>query len=345
MTKRAALILAGGKAERFQTENGNWQDKALAKLSGKPILIHAVENVCGVVEEIIVCVNDETRKARYLEVLVENGFDDVKLVTDEKIEGLGGPIIAILTGLKATDADYCLTLPCDMPLLKPKVADYLFNQAKDSNVVAPMWPNGRLETLIMVLKRSDIQNIASTLCQLNRSRPLDIIRAALKVLLVTLVGEIKSLDPELKSFVNINCPQDLSRLPARQTQGPVNENLRLNLGDLPVAELQCLQEASVTFQKDPLESAKIFSSCARHFEREKSFFWSALSRENEGKSLLKYFHEIKLEAELYKAKAALLKAAENYAVEAQVYEENHCSLLAERARADQSWCQSVASQS
>ena len=45
MAKRAALILAGGKARRFQSIDKIWQDKALAELSGKPLLIHAIENV------------------------------------------------------------------------------------------------------------------------------------------------------------------------------------------------------------------------------------------------------------------------------------------------------------
>ena len=54
MTKRAALILAGGKARRFQLKDEKWEDKALAMLSGKPLLIHAIENVVGVVDEIAI---------------------------------------------------------------------------------------------------------------------------------------------------------------------------------------------------------------------------------------------------------------------------------------------------
>lgn len=69
MTKRAALILAGGKARRFQSQNQNWQDKALAELSGKPLLIHAVENVSGVADEIAISVNDEERKTVYTQIL------------------------------------------------------------------------------------------------------------------------------------------------------------------------------------------------------------------------------------------------------------------------------------
>ena len=44
MNKRVALILAGGKAERFQTTNQPWQDKALAQIDGKPLLVKAVQN-------------------------------------------------------------------------------------------------------------------------------------------------------------------------------------------------------------------------------------------------------------------------------------------------------------
>ena len=84
MTKRAALILAGGKARRFQSKNQKWQDKALAQLSGKPLLIHSIENVQGVVDEIIVSVNDEERKTEYAQILKEYGFKEIQVVIDEK---------------------------------------------------------------------------------------------------------------------------------------------------------------------------------------------------------------------------------------------------------------------
>ena len=69
MTKRAALILSGGKARRFQSKNRKWEDKALAELEGKPLLIHAIESVEDVVDEIAISVNDEERKAKYNQIL------------------------------------------------------------------------------------------------------------------------------------------------------------------------------------------------------------------------------------------------------------------------------------
>ena len=101
MTKRAAIILAGGKAKRFQTTSDKWQDKALAELDGKPLMIHAIEHVQDIVEEIIVVVNEnESRKFQYLNVLEEYHVQKTRIVTDLKMKNLSGPLIAILTGLK-----------------------------------------------------------------------------------------------------------------------------------------------------------------------------------------------------------------------------------------------------
>jgi molybdopterin-guanine dinucleotide biosynthesis protein A len=153
MVKRAALILAGGKARRFQTIDKTWQDKALADLAGKPLLIHAIQNFQGIVDEIVVCVNDEERKTKYEQILKNHALTNVKIVVDEKISKISGPNVAIMSGLKAVQADYCFTLPCDMPFLQPKVAEYMFIQTEGFEMAVPMWPNGRLETLMMVLER------------------------------------------------------------------------------------------------------------------------------------------------------------------------------------------------
>ena len=347
MAKRAAIILSGGRARRFQSEQETWQDKALVELFGKPLLIHAIENIRNFVEEIVIIVNNEKRKALYSEVLTRHHVRSPILLIDEKINNLGGPLVAIFTGLKSVKADYCLTLPCDMPLLQPKVTEYMFNAAKDYRIVVPIWPNGRLETLIMVLERKSGLRIADALYYLNRPRSDDIIRGASKIMFVSTVGEIKALDPELKSFVNINHREDLAKLQPRRVQGSITKNMQLNLGSLPTLELQQLRDAAALSKEDKLpESSRIFSSCATELERKGVFFWAAISRENEGKKLLKWAQQQnkpKLSAEQSsRGKKALLKAAGNYGLEAEMHERNGYLFLAERARSDKSWCSSHA---
>jgi hypothetical protein len=82
------------------------------------------------------------------------------------------------------------------------------------------------------------------------------------------------------------------------------------------------------------------------FEVYDSCFWAALAKENLGEALLTLSDkqsEAKSGAILdCGSKEAYLKAANNYRLEAEFYENNHCLLLAERALADKAWCESWA---
>ena len=346
MTKRAAIILSGGRAERFQNTHQDWQDKALVKLLGKPLLVHVVENVKKVVEDTIVCVNTENRKRQYTKILKKNKIKNVKLFIDEPCNRVSGPIAGILTGLIASNADYCFTLPSDMPFFKPEVIEYMFNSAENARAVVPMWPNGRLETLTMVLKKTEAREIAKTLCSLRRPRSDDIIRGALDVFLISTVSEIKALDPDLKSFININSQADLAILEPRQAQGPIINSIRLNLGDLSMSKLQNLQAASFFYNEGNfLEASKAFSSCATQLEKEAYYFWAAISHENEGKSLLNYskLHRKRANTgeQAERGRKALLKASNVYELEAKIYDKFEGIFLAKRARSNKSWCESI----
>ena len=347
MIKRAALILAGGRARRFQSIDKTWQDKALADLLGKPLLIHAIENVEGVVDEIVISVNDEVRKEKYTEILKKYSLKKVNLVVDEAVSHLSGPNVAIMSGLKAVQATYCLTLPCDMPFMQSEVADYLFKEAEGFEVTVPMWPNGRLETLLMVLKRYVALEITDNLCSLKRPRSDDIPRGASKLLLVSPVNDIRTIDPELKSFININSREDLLRLQTRRSHGPVTENLKLKNGDLAISDLKRLREGARLMQEGKFSEAQMtFGLCTRNFEFSNTHFWAALSGENQGEAFLKMSQhqpDPKTAVELdFEGKEIFVEAANNYRLEVEKYDENRCRLLAERAWADKAWCESWA---
>jgi hypothetical protein len=232
-----------------------------------------------------------------------------------------------------------------MPFLQPKVGEYLFNQSKGFEVVVPMWPNGRLETLVMVLERQTSLEITNTLCRLRRPRSDDIPRGASRILFVSPVSHIKKLDPELKSFININLKEDLTRLQTRRSYGPVKENIQLIRGALGASDLQLLRKGAVMLQENKLSDAQeIFASCASNFEAIDSFFWGGIAEENQGQVLLNLSHNQSnsdLAVELdFAGKEAYLRAANNYRIEAKIFESNRCLLLAERAFADKAWCES-----
>jgi len=116
------------------------------------------------------------------------------------------------------------------------------------------------------------------------------------------------------------------------------------LGSLPLAELESLRKASALHREGKfVEAARGFSLCSVYFEKASLFFWAALSRENEGKNLLSGFKSQRKSErsseQCIDGRSALLEAAENYGLEAQVHEKCRCVFLAERARSDKSWCE------
>jgi molybdopterin-guanine dinucleotide biosynthesis protein A len=351
MAKRAAIILAGGQAKRFQAKPEQWKDKALAILFGKPLLVQIIERINEEVEEVVICTNDEARKARLSEVLLKYSIKNVKICTDEKTPYVAGPLVAIATGLKFTDADYCLTLPCDVPLIQPKVVDYLFNIVRGSYVAVPIWPDGGLESLMIVCKRSIAVQIADALCELRRRRPDDIIRGTSKVLFVSTASGIRKLDPEFKSFININLREDLARLPTRVVKmGLIKENLRLNIGSLRESELKQLRTAARYHDEGKfVEASNIFSSSSIRLEKAGLNFWAGISSEKEGEILLnlsKRQEDTESKKDYHiKGKVAFVKAAQNYGFEAITYDKNNVSFLAKHAKNDKSWCQQRAESS
>ncbi|MCL2691195.1 MAG: molybdenum cofactor guanylyltransferase [Candidatus Bathyarchaeota archaeon] len=350
INRRAALVLAGGKACRFQTlHQPVWQDKALVLLEGKPLLVWVIGNVVDIVDEVVVCVNTEERKVRYLEILEKHSLNDVKVIVDEKTK-INGPNVAILSGLNIAQADFCMVIPCDMPFVKPEVINYLFEMAtRGFDVVVPMWPNGVLETLIMVLKRTIGLEIVRTLCQLKRDRPSDIPRAAAKTLLISPLKTINKLDPTLKSFININTQEDLTKLQTRNLQGVIQQNITLNRGHFLISDLQLLCDAVKKYQKDNfLEAKEKIDLSHSRFESCGNFFWAALASESKGKILLKHHHQQQLQknekdsnsnyqtvfAFDFEYKKVFSNAASNYYHEAELYKKHQCTRLLERAIAD-----------
>jgi molybdopterin-guanine dinucleotide biosynthesis protein A len=332
MASRAALILAGGDAKRFQAADQPWTDKALAEVAGKPLLVHVVENLKGTVDKVAVCVNDEQRLAAYEQLLDKHAIDDVEFVVDKKGGGVKGPLLAITSGLAAVNADYCLVIPTDMPFLKPEVTDFLFKACVGYDVAVPMWPDGTVETLLMAIERTSCLEIAETLLALDRANADAIIRAAGNVHLVSPLKAICQLDPELTSFVNINSQEDLASLKTRSTEGTARDDVCFERGKLETAQLRQLREAQKLLAEGRCyEVQNTLATLASCFEAGKNYFWAAVSEEKLA------------EAQLGRKKTAIAKqtymrAAENYAKEATLHEVKGCRALAERAQSDRAFC-------
>lgn len=159
----------------------------------------------------------------------------------------------------------------------------------------------------------------------------------------------EKLDPELKTFVNINSPEDLVNLQPRLGQGLLAKNLQLDLGDLPIEELRLLQDAAKSAKANKLnEASEIFASAGGRFEEKALFFWAAISCENEAKILIRQTKQLRESKQASKyaqrAKEAFLRASKSYSLESEMHEKSSNVFPAERAKSDKKWCESRAAE-
>jgi molybdopterin-guanine dinucleotide biosynthesis protein A len=324
MVKWASLVLAGGKASRFQNQNQPWMDKALAHVNGKPLLVNVVLNLQQATDEVVVSVNDQQRQNVYYQILKEYGIN-VRFAIDQDSQ-VQGPLLAIASGLNAVQAEACLVVPTDMPFLKPQVARHILESAADVDVAVPMWPDGTLETLLMAVKKESTMETAQTLLTAGKAQAAGLVRGAGKLKLLSPMQKIKLLDPELESFVNINYAKDLVSLQTRSTTGDIRQDMEIDLGEVDVSALELFRKGLRSLHEGAvLEAQGLFRHCERVFEDGSLFFWAALSSEKLGQSMTN-------------CREGYVRAADTYRAEAEIWAER-CRLLFERALSDAAWCE------
>lgn len=186
----SGVILAGGKSSRYG------RNKALEKIDGVSLIERVVRVMGSVFEHLIIITNTPD----------EYAFLNIPMHGDV-IRDLG-PIGGIYTGLSVIHNTSGFFVACDMPLLNQDLIRHMTNKRAGFDVVVPRI-NGMIETLHAIYGKGCIPAIK----KLIGSREYQMIRI-FKQLSVCYVeeDEIRSFDPGLESFVNINRPQELRRL-------------------------------------------------------------------------------------------------------------------------------------
>ncbi len=195
---RSAVILCGGKSSRF-----NCIDKTFVKFGMKPLLKHVIDSVSEVVDEIIIATQNEERIADIKKMV------DLKIVFDT-VEGFG-PIAGILAGLEESSSEYSIVLACDLPYTYGDVISLLFDQALGYDAAIPRWENNLIEPLYSIYRRDSMIDAARAAIEGGFHNVYYSISLLTKVNYVPM-ERIREMDPELKTFVNINTPNDLESL-------------------------------------------------------------------------------------------------------------------------------------
>jgi molybdopterin-guanine dinucleotide biosynthesis protein A len=204
---RSAIILAGGSSNRFN------MDKGVLQLDGKPLLNHVVDAVKGLVDEIIVVTSSQERVNAYSKIVSSN----VRFAVD--VGELKRPLVGALTGFEAANGEYSLLLPFDSPFVSREVVSLLFDLCIGKAAVVPRWTNMEIEPLHAVYHANQALEKAKEAVAENRFDMGTMVERLRGVRYVsTLV--IEQLDPDLRTFFNINTPLDLKKAMALNKPKP-----------------------------------------------------------------------------------------------------------------------------
>jgi molybdopterin-guanine dinucleotide biosynthesis protein A len=199
MNTNSLILLAGGLASRMGS------DKALLSLVGKPMIMHIITRLSGLSDEVLVVIARDRERSEYSEVLPRF----VKVIKDELERK--SPLVGIITGLKATKLPYAIVLSCDMPFANMDVIQLLLKRARGADAAIPRSIEGHLEPLHAVYRRNPMLHCAEEALAEGYVAPRHAINKLERVAYVSIEHEIKIIDPELRSFFNVNTKQDVAR--------------------------------------------------------------------------------------------------------------------------------------
>ncbi|UCG44602.1 MAG: molybdenum cofactor guanylyltransferase [Candidatus Bathyarchaeota archaeon] len=193
--KRSAIVLAGGFSNRFG------QDKGLLRLGDRPLILHILDSISPIVDEVLIVVNSVGRKRDYV-----NLDPTAEIVIDRyKIQS---PVVGTLTGFESAKGEYSLLLPCDTPFVSPKVAELLLDACIGSDAAIPKWSGGHIEPLQAAYHTRSALTASKKALRGEKSS-MHLVISYLKKICYLPTSSFRQIDPQLMTFFNINSPEDM----------------------------------------------------------------------------------------------------------------------------------------
>jgi molybdenum cofactor guanylyltransferase len=189
----SCIILAGGRSTRMGS------NKAFLPLPGKERLTfieHLVSTLTALCSETILVARDAADAANYV-------LPGVRVVTDKAPDQ--GPLMGLYSGLSAIHTQRALVVAVDMPFILPALVTFLLSQPQSDSLLVPLVNN--VPQVLLALYTRTILPLIEQLLQQGRHDPRSLLDAAP----VQYIEETQlcSVDPDLRSFININTPEEL----------------------------------------------------------------------------------------------------------------------------------------
>ncbi len=190
-----AIILAGGEAKRMG------RDKANLLLGERTLLRHVI----AAMQQMFPLVMLSVRQPR-------PGIDLPQVCDDPSA---AGPLAGVIAALSQLQTPWAFVVACDMPFVQPSVIELLGRYRGPYQAVVPV-AQGHPQPLAAFYAGSTLNPIRAHLTSGGKNS----LRAVLEQLQVRYVDESELLtaDPALRSFFDLDTPQDWAR--AMQAQTP-----------------------------------------------------------------------------------------------------------------------------
>ncbi|MGH2404166.1 MAG: molybdenum cofactor guanylyltransferase [bacterium] len=193
------IVLAGGQSRRMG------RDKARLPFGGTSLVAWVAGRIGPACAEVIVVGRD-----------AEDCAGCGARVIGDRWPGWG-PLGGLATGLDAITTPYAAVVGCDLPFVEPDLVAALSGLAPDWDAVVPQ-VGGRPQPLCAIYRRTVGREAEAVLRRGGRSLH-DLLGAAdLRVCYVP-EGILRKWDPALRSFDNINTPEDYERANASLSGG------------------------------------------------------------------------------------------------------------------------------
>lgn len=195
----SGIVLAGGRSRRMGRNKALLPAPDASSLTFVERLASLLAAVC---QEILLVVRDETHEKEYLS-LPRNHY--WHLVYDQIPDQ--GPLMGLYSGLQATKLSHALVLAVDLPFVQPAMLSWLSAFPLTDKMLVPR-VHGTPQVLLARYPRALLPTIEECL-RTGRRDP----RALLDKVVPRFLEEeqVRAIDPDLRSFVNINTPEDFAR--------------------------------------------------------------------------------------------------------------------------------------
>lgn len=191
------IILAGGENKRMPVL------KPFIEINGERIIERSLRIMKRLFRETVIVTN-QPEHYLYLETRMLGDAYNIR-----------GPMTGVFTALLNAPSAWVFVSACDMPFINEELIRYMASKRHDCDAVVPLL-NNRAEPLFAFY--------SGRLLPLMEKAVLSG-KTALKDFLVNKrvkyvkTGEIKSIDRDARSFINLNCPEDMRHCLCSGRQG------------------------------------------------------------------------------------------------------------------------------